>query len=80
MSLVKQLSRYLKPYLGRFAVALGQIDNCPALATLYDVSDGCITIDGNDLREMTLDSLRRQIGLVAQQGTYYKLHSLQILH
>jgi subfamily B ATP-binding cassette protein MsbA len=33
----------------------------------YDVTSGKITIDGADIREVTLESLRSQIGIVAQQ-------------
>jgi ATP-binding cassette subfamily B protein len=32
----------------------------------YDVTDGRITIDGNDVRDVTLASLRRSIGIVQQ--------------
>ena len=32
----------------------------------YDVSSGCITLDGVDLRDVSLASLRRQIGIVMQ--------------
>ncbi|HEY2989786.1 MAG TPA: ABC transporter transmembrane domain-containing protein [Candidatus Binatia bacterium] len=32
----------------------------------YDVTSGTITIDGRDIREITLESLRAQIGIVAQ--------------
>ncbi|GAB4411983.1 MAG: ABC transporter ATP-binding protein [Anaerolineae bacterium] len=32
----------------------------------YDVCSGSITLDGYDLRELTLESLRRQIGIVLQ--------------
>jgi ATP-binding cassette, subfamily B, bacterial len=32
----------------------------------YDVSSGCITLDGQDIRQFTLDSLRRQISIVLQ--------------
>ena len=32
----------------------------------YDVSAGRITIDGNDVREVTLDSLRQNVGIVLQ--------------
>ena len=32
----------------------------------YDVSDGVLTIDGHDLRDVTLDSLRRNVGIVQQ--------------
>jgi ATP-binding cassette subfamily B protein len=34
---------------------------------LYDPTDGCIRIDGHDLREVTLDSLSAQIGMVTQE-------------
>jgi ATP-binding cassette, subfamily B, bacterial MsbA len=33
----------------------------------YDVTEGRITIDGFDIREVTLESLRRQIGVVGQE-------------
>jgi ATP-binding cassette subfamily B protein len=33
---------------------------------LYDVSGGAITIDGTDIRDMSLESLRGQIGMVTQ--------------
>lgn len=36
---------------------------------LYDVSEGRITIDGQDIRDVTLDSLRRTVSLV-QQDTF----------
>jgi len=32
----------------------------------YDVSDGVVKIDGQDVREVTMDSLRGQIGIVLQ--------------
>ena len=32
----------------------------------YDLSSGAITLDGHDIREITLDSLRQQISLVLQ--------------
>ena len=33
----------------------------------YDPTAGCIRIDGHDIRTVTLDSLRRQIGIVPQE-------------
>ena len=36
------------------------------LPRLYEVTGGAITIDGTDIRDMTLASLRRNIGLVSQ--------------
>ncbi|MFM9112085.1 MAG: ABC transporter ATP-binding protein, partial [Actinomycetota bacterium] len=35
-------------------------------ARLYDVTDGAVVIDGHDVRDVTLDSLQRTIGVVAQ--------------
>ncbi|MEG1923735.1 MAG: ABC transporter ATP-binding protein [Clostridia bacterium] len=32
----------------------------------YDISDGTITIDGNDIRDLTMESLRKNIGMVQQ--------------
>ena len=37
------------------------------LPRFYDVTEGAIILDGVDLREVTLDSLRRQIGIVTQE-------------
>ena len=36
------------------------------LPRFYDVTDGRLTIDGRDVREVTLPSLRRQISVVSQ--------------
>jgi len=38
------------------------------LARFYDPRDGRITIDGTDVREVTQESLRRQLGIVPQEG------------
>jgi ABC-type multidrug transport system fused ATPase/permease subunit len=38
------------------------------LARFYDPTEGRITIDGVDLREVTQQSLRRQLGIVPQEG------------
>jgi ATP-binding cassette subfamily B protein/subfamily B ATP-binding cassette protein MsbA len=32
----------------------------------YDTTSGCITLDGNDIRQFTLESLRKQISIVLQ--------------
>lgn len=37
----------------------------------YDVSDGSITIDGIDIRDMSQHSLREEIGFVPQKGTLF---------
>jgi len=36
------------------------------LTRLYDVTDGAVLLDGHDVREITQDSLRASIGIVAQ--------------
>ena len=38
------------------------------LARFYDPRDGRIAIDGHDLRDVTQESLRRQLGIVPQEG------------
>jgi len=38
------------------------------IARFYDPRDGRITIDGHDLRDVTQPSLRRQLGIVPQEG------------
>lgn len=38
------------------------------LARFYDPTEGRITIDGTDLRDVTQSSLRRQLGIVPQEG------------
>jgi ABC-type multidrug transport system fused ATPase/permease subunit len=38
------------------------------LARFYDPREGRITIDGHDLRDVTQASLRRQLGIVPQEG------------
>jgi ATP-binding cassette subfamily B protein len=44
----------------------GKSTLCALLPRFYDVQDGRITIDGIDIKSMTLASLRRQIGVVQQ--------------
>jgi len=38
------------------------------LPRLYDVTDGAISIDGHDIRDLTLESLRDSIGVVMQDA------------
>ena len=38
---------------------------------LWDVTAGAIRVDGVDIRDVTVDSLRGQIGLVAQEATLF---------
>ena len=47
----------------------GKSTTCSLLPRFYDVQSGSITIDGQDVRDVTQQSLRRAIGLV-QQDVY----------
>jgi ATP-binding cassette subfamily B protein len=38
----------------------------------YDVTEGAVLIDGHDVRDLTLDSLRGQIGIVLQETTLFE--------
>ena len=38
------------------------------LARFYDPREGAITVDGTDLRDVTQESIRRQLGIVPQEG------------
>lgn len=44
----------------------GKTTICSLIPRFYDVTEGRVTIDGNDVRKLTLESLRSQIGLVSQ--------------
>jgi len=44
----------------------GKSTVCKLLLRLYDVTDGAIRVDGTDVREYSLASLRRSIGYVSQ--------------
>ena len=55
----------------------GKTTLCSLIPRFYDVSSGTIRIDGKDIREVTLKSLRSQIGIVQQDvylfaGTIYE--------
>lgn len=47
----------------------GKSTICSLLPRFYDVTGGSVQIDGQDIRDLTLESLRDQIGLV-QQDVY----------
>ena len=47
----------------------GKTTICSLLPRFYDVDSGSITIDGKDIRSLTLESLRQNIGIV-QQDVY----------
>lgn len=48
---------------------VGKTTMCSLIPRFYEVSDGSITLDGIDIREITLRSLRNNIGIV-QQDVY----------
>ncbi len=55
----------------------GKTTLCSLIPRFYDVTEGAIRIDGKDIREVTLKSLRSQIGIVQQDvylfaGTIYE--------
>jgi len=61
---------------GRTIALVGQTgagkSTCMALLQrLWDPSSGRITLDGHDLRDITLDSLRRHIGIVFQDSMLF---------
>ncbi len=47
----------------------GKSTLCSLIPRFYDVSDGCIMLDGTDIRKITQKSLRENIGVV-QQDVY----------
>jgi ATP-binding cassette subfamily B multidrug efflux pump len=66
---IKNVSFELKPgekmaVIGR--TGSGKTTIADLLVRLYDVTEGRITIDGQDIREMDLDNLRRKFGYVPQ--------------
>ena len=55
----------------------GKTTLCSLIPRFYDVTGGSIKLDGHDVRDVTLKSLRRQIGIVQQDvylfaGTVYE--------
>ena len=44
----------------------GKTSLCQLLPRLYDVTDGCVCVDGRDVRTLTQASLRRSIGMLQQ--------------
>jgi len=44
----------------------GKSTLCKLLLRLYDVDDGAVRVDGHDVRDVTLDSLREHVGYVSQ--------------
>src|SRR5699024_12268945 len=44
----------------------GKTAICSLIPRFYDVNNGSVTIDGIDIRDMTMQSRRKQIGIVQQ--------------
>lgn len=42
------------------------------LTRFYDVAEGSVRIDGHDVREVTLDSLRKEVGVLMQEPFIFK--------
>ena len=55
--------------LGPPAAARSSIINL--IPRFYDASEGAVLIDGHDVRDVTLDSLRSQIGIVLQETNLF---------
>jgi ATP-binding cassette, subfamily B, multidrug efflux pump len=53
------------------ATGSGKTSIINLIPRFYDPSEGRITIDGHDLRDVTLDSLRSKIGIVLQETTLF---------
>ncbi|MDE1549152.1 ABC transporter ATP-binding protein [Jeotgalibaca caeni] len=47
----------------------GKTTLCNLLPRFYEINEGSITVDGMDIRDMTIESLRNEIGIV-QQDVY----------
>lgn len=71
-SVFNRLSLEIKP--GEFVAlvgssGVGKSTLCALIPRFYDVTGGSITLDGTDVRDVTLASLRRSVGVV-QQDVY----------
>jgi ATP-binding cassette subfamily B protein len=53
------------------ATGSGKTTVANLIPRFYDVSSGRVTVDGIDVRDVTLGSLRRQIGIVMQETTLF---------
>ena len=49
------------------ATGSGKTTIANLIARFYDVNQGRVLIDGHDVRDISIDSLRKQIGIVSQQ-------------
>lgn len=53
------------------ATGSGKTSIINLIPRFYDVTDGAVLIDGHDVRHVTLDSLRSQIGIVLQETNLF---------
>lgn len=53
------------------ATGSGKTTVANLIPRFYDVSDGRVLIDGHDVRDVSLHSLRRQVGVVMQETTLF---------
>jgi len=70
-SVLKQVSFRVEPgqVIGVFgATGSGKSTLLSLIPRFYDPHEGCIRVDGIDLRELDLDAYRRQIGIVYQES------------
>lgn len=49
----------------------GKSTSLKLLFRFYDVTEGSVNVDGHDIRDLTLDSLRRSIGVVPQDTVLF---------
>ncbi len=73
-TVLKDVTLEAKP--GQIIALLGTTGSGKSTVTnliprFYDVSEGSITIDGIDIRDVFLNSLRQQIGIVLQETTLF---------
>lgn len=54
------------------ATGSGKSSLIQLIPRFYDVNEGCITLDGVDIRDITLDSLRAQIGMALQEAVLFR--------
>ncbi len=53
------------------ATGSGKTSIISLIPRFYDVSEGAVLIDGHDVRDVTIDSLRSQIGIVLQETNLF---------
>jgi ATP-binding cassette subfamily B protein len=53
------------------ATGSGKTSIINLIPRFYDVSEGSVAIDGHDVRALTIESLRQQIGIVLQETTLF---------